>query len=172
MLADKPWSHVRRVLDLKLEGEMKEVAVHPATAALGPTVTWPDVTGRHVDAVITRDLVVGRDQSPREQHRSVWIIAHPGIGITAVVQVAIGRADQHHFAMGIVAMIPALAELRAQRCGGCELANDVDSVDYLERGKWSARKQAQSLDYRRACLDDRRNTRAGHCSTVPLRDNG
>lgn len=68
------------------------------------------------------------------------------VGITRVVEMPTGEADQHHLAVGIVAVVESFAKVGAQGPLGGDFADCDDAVDLLVRLEGPAREQAKSFD--------------------------
>jgi hypothetical protein len=65
-----------------------------------------------------------------------------------VVQVSVGKADQDHLAIGVVAMIGPFTQFRSQGCFRCHLPHDDDVADALTSAKPAHSKQPKALDSR------------------------
>jgi len=126
---DKPVRKQRPVLALESQRKSEEVADDCATATCRAAAARPCAASGEIDTVVASDLFTGPDVPPGDEVAAGAVIAHPGVGIAAVVHVAVWKAEQNHFAVGVVTVVGPLAEVLSQRRVGGHLANNCDLPD-------------------------------------------
>ena len=74
------------------------------------------------------------------------MVVYPGVGIAAVVHVAVWSAEQNHLAVRVVTVVGPLAEVWSQRRVGGHLANNGDLAEPFAGTDRTTREDAQALD--------------------------
>jgi hypothetical protein len=75
-------------------------------------------------------------------------VGQVGVGITAVVDVAVGKAKQNDLSIGIIAVVRPFAESLPDWRLGRDFAGHIDPPYALPRGKRPEGKEPQALDQR------------------------
>ena len=108
---------------------------------------------RNVDVVVAGNLLARRNVASCREIRGVAFVQHIGIGVTAVINVAIGRAQENSLAVRVVAVVGSLAKFFPQRRCRRDFAHNVDSVNTLPRQEGPSGKESQAFDCGRLNLD-------------------
>jgi hypothetical protein len=142
--AGKKWS----ILGLPVRRKEKEIAHDRTETPAGATPTRPRSAPRDVDVIVNSDFLTGMNAPASDNEAFVEFIANECVRVTGVIQMVTRIADEHDLAIGIVAIVVALAKIRPQGSFGRNLADDVDAMDYFTRIKDTAGKEPASFNSR------------------------
>jgi len=142
---DKPFSKKWSILSLPVHRKEKEIAYDCAETSTGATPTQPRSAARDVDVIIDGDFLAGVDAPASDNEGGVGFVADKSVRVTGVIQVVTRVSDEHDLAIGIVAMVIALAKIRPQGSFGRNFADDIDTMDYLAKINVAAGKEPKAL---------------------------
>ncbi len=110
----EPFREEWSVLALDVKREPKEIANRGTAAPHGTAAAGPSRTSGDVDVVVHCNLLVHSNMTTCYEERAITFIKHVGVGVAAVIDVSIWRAQQNDLAIGIVAVIGSFPEFFPQ----------------------------------------------------------